>query len=95
MQKVRSCVNDACPLSLSERAVAVFVFLACARTLRLVTDSHDHVFGSSADLKKITIFHGSGAFALKQEIQTLSKRSMNCRNSYNAFLQDIKQCIKS
>ena len=45
--QVRSCVNDAGPLSLSDRAVAVFVFLACARTLRLATDPHDHVFGSS------------------------------------------------
>ena len=51
------------------------------------------------DLTKITIFHGSEAFASKREIQTLpcrmSKRSMNDRNSYNAFLQDTKQCIKS
>ena len=44
--KVRCCVNDACPLSLSDPAVAVFLLLACARILRLVTDSHDHVFGS-------------------------------------------------
>ena len=57
---MHSCVTDACLLSLCDRAVAVFVFLACARTLRLATDSHDH-FMAQVRSKRITHFHGSGA----------------------------------
>ena len=50
---MHSCVTDACLLSLSDRAMAVLVFLACARTLRLATDSHDHIM-TQVRSKKVT-----------------------------------------
>ena len=60
--QVRSCVNDACPVPLSDRAVPVFVFLACARTLRLATDSHDHVMAQVRSEKRSPSFTFDTAF---------------------------------
>ena len=54
--QVHSCVTDACLLSLSDRAVAVFVFLPCTRPLRQATDSHDHIMAQVRS-KKIAHFH--------------------------------------
>ena len=54
--QMHSCVTDACLLSLSDRTVTVFAFPACARTLRLATDSHDH-FMAQVRSKRATHFH--------------------------------------